>query len=611
MVKSRVLLFFLALVVLLPVALSLDYTISKMDFVLNDDGSFTVGGDLIVQTQNKTRVYLVGLHENLAISNATLNGKEVPVFLDTNGYYLYINESGRFTLNGKLDIKGKTRLRIPGPISTLYMKTPYYEETYHSVVDKVINFYTYKPPTRPKYVFNIILEKDRKSFYYMIYLEDYQTITLPLLNGEQVTDVSGAKYELKGNTLVLYPRVAQITVKGQLNELDIYRNPKPGYVVIQWEPVLQVNVSTEASLVDESQLPGRYSVFDTQKVYYSSRDTFAISSKKMDMFPGLVFSVSSEAITGAITENGWLVHDSLLGFSNTGLDYLRISIGDWTPLYLGVNGPRYLTRSGKDIYVSVPKTRRGNLKLISLQKMSLGVVSVKQISFPTVSYPISQVNVKLYYPDTYEAIPLDARALHFDWPVELFVILVLSGLALLFIKKKYKALLIGVAIWILLQVSLVFVLLYLGVIAYLGYKKVEKKYIKWIAIGIVGLSVVALLLGGIMFVMSSMSGFHAPGHERVKAAPAPTVSHEVGLASVEVTDRAGYVTEREVLPVELALPRYSKSIRWKYALLNRDEAPGMSILFVHSWVWKLALFILGCAILVLAKREIKGRKWLR
>lgn len=612
----------------LPPASTSNYSFTELSLTMDGGGGFTLKGDFqVVPSINDTRVYIIGPNDAFNVISS-----EPKLYFDENGYFFFSKESGSIEIIGNMVFEQSTALYFPAPTMRLSIKTPTYSDTFYSVTGKSVTIYRYKYKPAEQRVtptYNIFLEKfGRSSFSYILDVQNPgQEIRMELKNKETIDSVDGARHKVVGNELVLYPEASnRIRIYGGFPGVISTFKPGlgvPGYVSVQYPSDFEV-MTSGAVQVDESKVRGLENKY-TNKVCFEvySSSTLSISVQELDSVPSLVFAVNDGSNTVSISENGVILQNTRFQFSNTGLEYASFDVKDLEPLYASINGQAtFLTTKDDKIYLAVPKRLNQNAEFITLDKKpELFVGGLIDLEVPRINYPISQFRSTIYYPSDYEVL-YSSQGTGFGWEGFIFIILIMTGFIYIVIpgvgkKRIFTALLFALSIFLLNQVSSLFFFFALVGYAYSIYKK-YKDSIKFerntrniVIAAVIGLIVMgAIFMTVVLLATTFFTSYSAPAAhmetDSYNIARSP-LQKEMGAGAVMVpSEEIGLVTEKEILPVKLSLPKYSNRISMTHHMVTQDKPLKVQMLLVHTWLVKLIYAVLGLVLLGVAWRRARA-----
>ncbi|MCD4739737.1 hypothetical protein K8R43_00940 [archaeon] len=613
---------------LVPSTPTSNYSFSELSLDVDSTGSFTLKGSFnVVPSVNDTKIYVVGPNEALHVFSSSPE-----LYFDENGYFFFSGESGSIEVNGKLVFEQSTVLSFIAPIMWLDIDTSTYSDNFFSITNKQVTIYKYQHKPAEQHIiptYNIFLEEfGRATFAYLIDVKNPgQEVRMNLNNDETVNSVQGARYKIVGKELVIYPESNnRIRVYGSLPSVNFSFKPGlgvPGYVVVQYPSGFEVFTSG-ASHVDESKVNGveyRYNNKVCFESYPSS--VISITAIELDSFPSLVFAVDDVGNTVSISENGVIIQNTEFRFSNTGVEYTSFDVNDLEPLYASINGQAtFLTKKDDKIYLAVPKGTSQRADLITLdKKQELFPATMIDLEVPRIDHTISSFSSTVYYPNNYEVM-YSSHGTRFGWEGFIFVILIFTGFLYIVVPGNGKArfltaILLSLGIHLLTMVSGLFFLFALVGYAYALYKKYknsikfEKNTRNIIIAAVIGLIVIGAVFGTIILLASTFfTRYSAPAQMNSYAeggiARAPLEKTMSAGDWAVPSDEIGLVTEKEILPVKLSLPRYSNSLRMTHYMVTKDKPLQVQMLLVHTWLVKIAYAIIGLILLGFAWKRVRS-----
>lgn len=616
---------------------------SLKDVLVSGDlktNALDVSGEGEVIAGEDVKVYLFGPAEDFLVKDVKVDGQETTVSFDNEGYYFIVHD-GEFSFTGKLMVRaiGQTRLKVRGPMNQLRfnMQNGYaVDGDRFGLINSTILLQRAQESAMLVDGSFRFTYAERDEFMYQITFKSFGetlgTHTLELLNGEQISSVTGAvKWEQQAGRLVLEleGNSASVVVRGVFssNSLRVPLESDRHHVLVESDPEKKITVSTSAQEIDVSQSAVRPQYSNARAFIASNKEVIYVTVKKLDLLPSLAAAVRYATNTIAVTEKGSVLGELNYNYANTGVDYIEVDApGD--PLYASTaQAPVKLTAEGK-LLLALPKTQQGSLDVVYFTtRGKIKPVDLIKVPLATTDMPISRAQTRVYLPKDYYLIETFGAKGGSELPsaetVIIYAILASALAAAIFPDKKFVVYYLIASTGIIAFSGRLFLLLIALSLGLIAKKTLSKK--TGTILGGVGAVITLIILIALSFMviwqlgvfnigspMSSVSREYGADYAVMEsAASAPMMK---GLNLIGDKEDEGSITvpvRTGVYPVKLDIPSLGKSISVTNYLVTKENPVEISVLVVSSY-FKYLLYALSFVACVRAYRlyseKNQGRK---
>lgn len=311
-----------------------------------------------------TKIPLFGPAGQIRLDDVSINGAAPVLGFEDDHYYL-LTADRSFTLRGTITLASDPMLTVVGPLVALDANLTQGRliegAKLSGLATAILHFDPMTPESeseaesRTPKVFrlsrSVHIGKDTTFTYRLVLSQatDLGVVRLPLVYGEKVQEVSGARGWTSNRSDLLLPTTgnsADVTITGVLDgnaAKDGIRSFAPDersvyeWWLIESDPDYRVEIGDESKLVDNSQSPIPPSMPTARTFLVQRGQQLEVDAKSLVRGEVLAAVTRSEKEFVSVTGRGETIGDETLVYDNNGLDHLTLT-PPGQPLYVSTDG---------------------------------------------------------------------------------------------------------------------------------------------------------------------------------------------------------------------------------------------------------------------------------
>lgn len=605
---------------------------------------FTLTGQVLAKEPQI--IPLFGAPQSIGLSAVQLNGQKATIGFEDDAWYVRTNAKS-FTLTGILSLGEETSLLVKGPVNAVDASTVggYVSEGNHFNAASELSL-TFEKGEKPKddevappapsvvpttyEIWRYIDAKEKTAFEYKLQIRGpaaLEPLRIPLGNGENVTEVKGAKHTIEGNTLVISATgpLANVSVHGTLKEhVTFDATGHAETVVIHADAEHEVKTDGNALPLDAARTPfGEHATASTRAFHVRPGEKLSLQAKRRSAQDFLAGAVDHHARYAVWTSAGELVTLDTFSYDNSALDSLRLHTKA-RPIFLATDGAALpITREdgGGPLTIAM-RTGRHDVKLQSLDQEKVRWLGGRlAMTMPTHGLTESTTTVSLGLPSGVHPVMItggDERERFFGSMRDLLGLGLALGVSFLVFARARSRVLGTIAGFGAFTVAPALFagasVLGLGImLARSNYVRIPHKQLKYVGLG--GGVFLSLVLAGVAakvaakpeatgvdagWALSAMTPSKSPSVTSHDAArPWAGLGYTSNILNdhgvMKANNVAPAATPAALVPVELAMPQAARTVMVKRSLVTRDRPFTPTVYYVtDGFFWGLgAMWLLS------------------